>query len=715
LGAENVQPGKHVIIKQYQQTLDSVLISSVIIYNLFLEAPVHDPQLEAKAINTIRFLAADAVQRANSGHPGLPMGTAAMAYVLWTRHLKFTPEEPGWANRDRFILSAGHGSMLLYALLHLAGYDLPLEELKRFRQWESMTPGHPEYGDTPGVEATTGPLGQGFANGAGMGIAFEHLAEMYNRDEFSIYDNYIYSIVSDGDLMEGVASEAASLAGHLQLSRLVYLYDDNRISIDGSTDLTFTEDRAARFQAYGWHVVQVEDGNDLDAVDQAIIAAKADPRPSLIICRTHIGYGLPTKQDTSAAHGSPPGEEELAGAKDRLDWPQEPSFYIPEGVREIFLAAAQRGQEMYITWKEMMDRYKQDYSDLASVFARSQAGSLPVGLADHLPVFQPDKKGIATRASAGITLNALALVLPELIGGSADLTGSNKIAIKDEPYISAEARKGRYIHFGVREHGMGAILNGIALYGGLIPFGGTFLVFSDYLRPSIRLAAMMRQRVVYVFSHDSIGLGEDGPTHQPVEHLAALRVIPHLTMIRPADANEAAIAWLAALENTSGPTVLALSRQAVPTFDRGKYAPAEGLRRGAYVMADLGDGDPQVILMASGSEVSLIVAAGEELVAEGVAVRLLSFPSWELFNDQTEDYRREVMPPHIKARVAIEAGSTQGWHRWVGEGGAVIGIDRFGASAPYKVLYDHLGLTVEHVVKKAQQMLEKVKNTEGGS
>ncbi len=676
---------------------------------------MHDPQLEAKAINTIRFLAADAVQRANSGHPGLPMGTAAMAYVLWTRHLKFTPEEPGWANRDRFILSAGHGSMLLYALLHLAGYDLPLEELKRFRQWESMTPGHPEYGDTPGVEATTGPLGQGFANGAGMGIAFEHLAEMYNRDEFSIYDNYIYSIVSDGDLMEGVASEAASLAGHLQLSRLVYLYDDNRISIDGSTDLTFTEDRAARFRAYGWHVVQVEDGNDLDAVDQAIIAAKADPRPSLIICRTHIGYGLPTKQDTSAAHGSPPGEEELAGAKDRLDWPQEPSFYIPEGVREIFLAAAQRGQEMYITWKEMMDRYKQDYSDLASVFARSQAGSLPVGLADHLPVFQPDKKGIATRASAGITLNALALVLPELIGGSADLTGSNKIAIKDEPYISAEARKGRYIHFGVREHGMGAILNGIALYGGLIPFGGTFLVFSDYLRPSIRLAAMMRQRVVYIFTHDSIGLGEDGPTHQPVEHLAALRVIPHLTVIRPADANEAAIAWLAALENTSGPTVLALSRQAVPTFDRGKYAPAEGLRRGAYVMVDLGDGDPQVILMASGSEVSLIVAAGEELVAEGVAVRLVSFPSWELFNDQTEDYRREVMPPQIKARVAIEAGSTQGWHRWVGEGGAVIGIDRFGASAPYKVLYDHLGLTVEHVVKKAQQMLEKVKNTEGGS
>ncbi len=676
---------------------------------------MHDPQLEAKAINTIRFLAADAVQRANSGHPGLPMGTAAMAYVLWTRHLKFTPEEPGWANRDRFILSAGHGSMLLYALLHLAGYDLPLEELKRFRQWESMTPGHPEYGDTPGVEATTGPLGQGFANGVGMGIALEHLAEMYNRDEFSIYDNYIYSIVSDGDLMEGVASEAASLAGHLQLSRLVYLYDDNRISIDGSTDLTFTEDRAARFQAYGWHVVQVEDGNDLDAVDQAIIAAKADPRPSLIICRTHIGYGLPTKQDTSAAHGSPPGEEELAGAKDRLDWPQEPSFHIPEGVREIFLAAAQRGQDMYITWKEMMDRYKQDYSDLASVFARSQAGSLPVGLADHLPVFQPDKKGIATRASAGITLNALALVLPELIGGSADLTGSNMIAIKDEPYISAEARKGRYIHFGVREHGMGAILSGIALYGGLIPFGGTFLVFSDYLRPSIRLAAMMRQRVVYIFSHDSIGLGEDGPTHQPVEHLAALRVIPHLTVIRPADANEAAIAWLAALENTSGPTVLALSRQAVPTFDRGKYAPAEGLRRGAYVMADLGDGDPQVILMASGSEVSLIVAAGEELVAEGVAVRLLSFPSWELFNDQTEDYRREVMPPHIKARVAIEAGSTQGWHRWVGEGGAVIGIDRFGASAPYKVLYDHLGLTVEHVVKKAQQMLEKVKNTEGGS
>jgi transketolase len=642
------------------------------------------------------------------------MGTAAMAYVLWMRHLKFYPEEPRWANRDRFILSAGHGSMLLYALLYLTGYDLPLEELKRFRQLESMTPGHPEYGDTPGVESTTGPLGQGFANGVGMGIALEHQAVKYNREGFPIYDHYVYSIVSDGDLMEGVASEAASLAGHLRLGRLVYLYDDNRISIDGSTDLAFTEDRAARFDAYGWHVLNVEDGNDLEAVDQAITSAKADPRPSLIICRTHIGYGLPTKQDTAAAHGSPPGEEELAGAKDRLDWPQEPRFYIPDGVREIFLAASQRGQKAFNDWQSMMERYKQDHPDLSSTFLRCQAGILPESLSSHLPTFKPDRKGMATRASSGTTLNALASVLPELIGGSADLTDSNKTEIKGEPYISAEDREGRYIHFGVREHGMGAILNGMALYGGLIPFGGTFLVFSDYMRPSIRLAAMMRQRVIYIFSHDSVGVGEDGPTHQPVEHLAALRVIPHLTVIRPADANEVAVAWQTALENATGPTILTLSRQAVPTFDREKFAPADGLRRGAYVMADLGDGETQVILMASGTEVSLIVEAGEQLASEGIAVRLISFPSWELFGIQPEDYRQQVLPPNVRARVAIEAGSTQGWHKWVGDDGVVIGFDRFGASAPYKEIYDHLGLTVEHVVERTHQMLERAKNSEVG-
>jgi transketolase len=675
---------------------------------------VHDPQLEAQAINTIRFLAADAVQRANSGHPGLPMGTAAMAYVLWTRHLKFNPKEPSWPNRDRFILSAGHGSMLLYALLYLMGYDLPLEELKRFRQLESMTPGHPEYGDTPGVECTTGPLGQGFANGVGMGIAFEHLAAKHNREGFPIYDHYVYSIVSDGDLMEGVASEAASLAGHLRLGRLVYLYDDNRISIDGSTDLSFTEDRAARFIAYGWHVLHVEDGNDLEAVDQAITSAKADPRPSLIICRTHIGYGLPTKQDTAAAHGSPPGEEELAGAKDRLDWPQEPRFYIPDGVGEIFFAAAERGQKAFNDWQILMERYKQDHPDLSSTFLRRQAGILPESLSSHLPDFDPNRKGMATRASSGTTLNALAPILPELIGGSADLTDSNKTAIKGASYITAEDREGRYIHFGVREHGMGAILNGMALYGGLIPFGGTFLVFSDYLRPSIRLAAMMRQRVIYIFSHDSVGVGEDGPTHQPIEHLASLRAIPHLTVIRPADANEVAIAWLTALENMTGPTVLALSRQAVPTFDREKFAPAVGLRQGAYVMADLGDGEVQVILMASGTEVSLIVEAGEQLAAEGLAVRLVSFPSWELFKSQPKEYRHQVLPPNVRARVAIEAGSTQGWHRWVGDDGVVIGIDRFGASAPYKEIFGYLGLTVEHIVKKAHQMLEGAKKPEVG-
>lgn len=673
--------------------------------------------LDNRAINTIRFLAADAVQQARSGHPGLPLGAAAMAYALWSRHLKFDPADPAWPDRDRFVLSAGHGSAMLYALLHLYGYDLPLEDIRRFRQWGSKTPGHPEYGLAPGVETTTGPLGQGFANGVGMAIAAERLAAQYNRPGFPVVDHHIYAIVSDGDLMEGVASEAASLAGHLRLGRLVYLYDDNRITIDGSTDITFTEDRAARFRAYGWHVVHVDDGNDVDAVDHALTEAKADPRPSLIVCRTHIGYGLPTKQDTAAAHGEPPGDEELNGAKAKLGWPVEPRFLVPDDVRAHLREQAERGRQAHHAWREMMGRYRQAHPDLASQFERTQSGDLPEELAlrararwaAKVPEFEPDPKGLATRAASGKVLNALAPALPELMGGSADLTTSNQTAIKGEGDFSAEVRANRYLRFGVREHAMGAILSGMALHRGLIPYGGTFLVFSDYMRPAIRLAAMMGLHVIYVFTHDSIGLGEDGPTHQPIEHLTALRAIPNLTVIRPADANETREAWLFALNHKEGPTALALTRQAVPTLDRRELASAQGLLRGAYVLADLGRGKPEVILMASGSEVAIVLEAGKRLAAQGRGVRLVSFPSWELFARQPAAYQRKVLPPEISARVAVEAGRSLGWERWVGERGIVIGIERFGASAPYQELYRQFGLTPEAVVRAARKLLTKPK------
>lgn len=664
-----------------------------------------DPELTKRAINTIRFLAADAVQRANSGHPGLPMGNASIAYALWTRHMRYDPTDPAWPNRDRFILSAGHGSMLLYAMLHLTGYDLPMEQIKRFRQWGSHTPGHPEYGEAPGVETTTGPLGQGFANGVGMAAGMEREAAFYNRDGFPIVDHYIYAIVSDGDLMEGVASEAASLAGHLKLGRLIYLYDDNHISIDGSTDLAFTEDRAARFQAYGWHIERVADVEDQLELDRAIEAARADPRPSLIVCPTHIGYGLPTKQDTAAAHGEPPGDEELDGAKQRLGWPVEPRFLVPDDVAQHFHQSTERGRSARAEWMELLAGYRQAHPEPADIWERTRANRLPDGLPAALPEFEADPKGMATRASSGKTLNALASHIPELIGGSADLTGSNKTDVKGEPAFSAEDRSGRYLHFGVREHAMGAMMNGIALYGGLIPYGGTFLIFSDYMRPSIRLAALMGLRVIYVFTHDSIGLGEDGPTHQAVEHLAALRAIPNLTLIRPADANETAQAWLAALQNTAGPTALALTRQSVATLDRGEFGDASGLQRGAYVLADLGDADPQLILMASGSEVGLIVEAGRRLAENGTGVRLVSFPSWELFEQQEASYREQVLPPQIVARIAIEAAVPQGWERWVGERGVAIGMHRFGASAPYEEIYQQLGLTADRIVEDAQALI----------
>ncbi len=665
-----------------------------------------DTDISTQSINTIRFLAADAVQKANSGHPGLPMGVAPLAYVLWTRHMNYDPQDPLWPNRDRFVLSAGHGSMLLYAMLHLAGYDVSMDEIQRFRQWGSITPGHPEHGETPGVETTTGPLGQGFANGVGMALAAEHLAATFNREDFQILDHHVYAIVSDGDLMEGMASEAASLAGHLRLGRLIYLYDDNRISIDGSTELTFTENRAARFEAYGWHLAFVEDAHKLDEVDRAIATARSDPRPSLIVCRTHIGYGLPTKQDTAAAHGEPPGIEELNGAKEALGWPLEPMFHVPDEVREHFTESTRRGKEKHQEWLKLMDAYRSALPDAAEVWERTLAGTLPADLEEKIPRFEPDEKGLATRASSGKVLNALAKELPELIGGSADLTGSNKTDIKGEQPFTREHRSGRYIHFGVREHGMGGILNGIALYGGLIPYGGTFLVFSDYMRPTIRLAALMRQRVIYVFTHDSIGLGEDGPTHQPVEQLPSLRTIPNLTVIRPGDANETAYAWLAAVQRSTGPTALALTRQSVPTLDRETYAPADGLMRGAYVLADLGDKTPELILLASGSELGLIVEAGNQLAANGRNVRIVSFPSWELFEEQTQDYRAEVIPESVTARIAVEAATPFGWERWVGDRGLVLGINRFGASAPYEEIYQNLGLTVEKIVEEADRLLD---------
>ena len=663
------------------------------------------PQFEEKAINTIRFLSADGVQKANSGHPGLPMGAAVLAYVIWTRFLKHHPANPAWPDRDRFILSGGHGSMLLYSLLHLTGYDLPLEELKKFRQWGSRTPGHPEYGLTPGVETTTGPLGQGFANGVGMAIAEAHLAAQFNRPGFEMINHFIYAIVTDGDLMEGVASEAASLAGHLRLGKLIYLYDDNRISIDGSTDLAFTEDRAKRFEAYGWQVIRNVDGLSIREVESAIRKARRDSRPSLILCRTHIGYGLPTRQDTAKAHGEPPGEEELRGAKQKLGWPLEPDFYIPEDVLQFFRSALRTGQRAERKWQRLFNAYQQTHPDLAAELKRRLAGELPEGWDHNLPEFPADPKGMATRAASGKVINALAERLPELIGGSADLTPSNNTWINNSPSFQADNRLGRNFHFGVREHGMGAIVNGMTLHGGVIPYAGTFLVFSDYMRPAVRISALSHIPSIWVYTHDSIGLGEDGPTHQPVEHLATLRAIPNLIVIRPADANEVREAWIAAIRNRHQPTAFALTRQAVPVLDRSTFAPASGLQRGAYVLADLGGAKPQIILMASGSEVALIVDAGYTLAAEGYNVRLVSFPSWELFEQQDQSYRDEVLPPSIKRRLAVEAGVAQGWHRYVGDQGRIISIERFGASAPYKKIYEEFGLTAANILKEARNLL----------
>ncbi len=653
--------------------------------------------LQTRAINTIRFLSADGVQQANCGHPGLPMGAAAMAFTIWTKHLRHNPRNPKWAGRDRFILSGGHGSMLLYSLLHLTGYDLPLDELKNFRQWGSITPGHPEYGLTPGVEVTTGPLGQGFSSGVGMAIASVHLAANFNQRGHEIIDSYIYAIVTDGDLMEGIASEASSLAGHLSLGRLIYLYDDNHISIDGSTDLAFTEDRAARFNAYGWHVLTVEDGNDVDAIDKAIEAAKADPRPSLILCRTIIGFGAPNRQGTSKAHGEPLGDEELNAAKDNLEWRKEPRFFIPDDVLEFYRKAVVSGRELEIDWKMRFDAYKRLHPAYGSELERRLSDKLPEGWASALPTFPADSKGMATRAASGKAINALAVKLPELIGGSADLAPSNNTKIDGSPSFQKNSYAGRNFHFGVREHAMGAVLNGMAIFGGVIPYGGTFLVFADYMRASIRLAAISHYPSIFVFTHDSVGLGEDGPTHQPVEQLMSLRLIPNLVVLRPADANETTEAWRVAISRRDGPTVLVLTRQNLPIFER---TPAtSNVEKGAYVLKDFGA--PEIILIASGSEVCLVMDAAQKLADEGKGVRVVSFPSWELFEKQDEAYRESVLPKNIQKRLAVEAGASLGWERYAK---SVIGIDRYGASAPYKIIFEKLGFTVENVVAKAKEL-----------
>ena len=668
--------------------------------------------LDQLCINTIRTLALDAVQQAKSGHPGLPMGAAPMAYVLWTRFLRHNPRHPKWANRDRFLLSAGHGSMLLYALLYLTGYDLSLDEIKRFRQWRSKTPGHPENVLTPGVEVTTGPLGQGFANGVGMAIGQAHLAARFNRPDFPLLDHYIYAIVSDGDLMEGVAAEAASLAGHLKLGKLIYLYDNNRVTIDGSTDLAFTEDVVRRFEAYGWHTQTVEDGNDLDAIERAIREAQAvTDRPSLISVHTIIGYGLPT-QGTHKAHSDPPGEEAVREAKRRLGLPEDRTFYVPEEALAHFRKAVERGAQLEAEWNALVEEYERAYPELAREWKLTMSSELPEDWERHLPSFA-DAKPMATRQASGEVINAIAPAIPMLIGGSADLTGSNNTEIKSSHDFQPGAYDGRNIHFGVREHAMGACLTGISLNGGLIPFGGTFLVFSDYMKASIRLAALSEVQVIYVFTHDSIGLGEDGPTHQPVEQLAGLRAIPHLYVIRPADPHEVREAWRIAILRRHAPTALALSRQKVPVIDRQRYASAEGLRRGAYILAEAADDKgaattPELILMATGSEVHLALEAREALQKERIRTRVVSFPCWELFEDQDEIYRNDVLPPQVTARLAIEAGARLGWDRYVGPTGDVISLDRFGASAPGEIVLRELGFNVENVIARARRVLDEV-------
>ena len=664
-----------------------------------------DTDLEQLCIDTIRVLAMDAVQRAVSGHPGTAMALAPLAYVLWQRHLRYNPANPDWFGRDRFVLSCGHACMLLYATLYLTGYDLSLDDIKQFRQWHSRTPGHSEYGPTPGVEATTGPLGQGVGNAVGMALAEAHLAGIFNRPGHQIVDHCTYFVASDGDLMEGVSHEACSLAGHLKLGHLIGIYDDNRITIDGATSLTWSDDTAQRFEAYGWHVQRVADGNDVGALDAALSAARrAADRPSLVIVRTHIAYGSPHKQDTPEAHGSPLGEEEVKLTKQRLGWPSLEPFHVPEESLAYWRRARERGARLEAEWQGKYEAYRRAHPELAAELERRLNGRLPDDWDADLPAFTA-KDAQATRAASAKVLNAIAVKLPEVIGGSADLAGSTQVVFKDGGDVAAGNWHAKNIHFGVREHGMGAILNGLALHGGVRPVGSTFLIFSEYMRPSIRLAALSGLPAIYVFSHDSIGLGEDGPTHQPVEQLASLRAIPNLTVIRPADPTEAVEAWRVAVRHRHGPVALVLTRQTVPVIDRSKYAPASGLRHGAYVLAEPPAGKPALLLIATGSEVELALGAHERLTAAGVAARLVSMPSMELFAAESPEYRDTVLLPSVRARLAVEAASPQPWYRWVGDHGAVLGLERFGASAPYPRLYREFGITVDGVVRRARELL----------
>ena len=660
-----------------------------------------------RSIDTIRTLSMDAVQAANSGHPGTPMALAPLAYVLWERHLRHDPNDPAWPDRDRFILSAGHASMLLYSMLHLTGYDLALEELRNFRQWGSRTPGHPEYRHTPGVETTTGPLGQGFANGVGMALAERHLARLYNRPDHAVIDHHTYVICSDGDLMEGVASEAASLAGHLGLGKLICFWDDNGITIEGKTDLAFSEDVLGRFEAYGWHTARVDDGNDLEAMDAAIREAKAEGRPSMIAVRTVIGYGSPAKAGSADAHGAPLGEEEVAATKRNLGWPEEEFFLVPDEVRQHMGAAAERGREWHQGWRERWSAYEGAYPELAARLTAALRMELPDGWDAELPAWSAGDKPMATRKASGQVLNAIAARVPWLIGGSADLAPSNNTVIDGGGDLQAETPEGRNLHFGVREHGMGGVMNGLSLHGGVRPYGATFLIFSDYMRPPIRLAALMELPTIYVFTHDSVGLGEDGPTHQPIEQLSTLRAIPGLVDLRPADASETREAWRFAMENTDGPVFMALTRQNVPHLDRDRLASADGLHRGAYVLAEAEGGDPEVILIATGSEVALALEARSILADEGVRARVVSMPSWTIFARQPREYRDDVLPPQIRARVAVEAGSTVGWHRWVGIDGNVVGISRFGASAPAQEVFREYGFTPADVAGRVRSLLSR--------
>ena len=661
-------------------------------------------ELDELCVQTIRFLSMEAVQKAKSGHPGMPMGMAPAAYVLWTKHLRHNPSNPRWHNRDRFILSAGHGSALLYSLLHLAGYDISLDELKDFRQWGSNTPGHPEYDPQRGVEVTTGPLGQGISNAVGMAIAQKYLANYFNRDGFPIIDYKIYVIASDGDLQEGVASEASSLAGHLGLDNLIVVYDDNHITIDGDTDLAFTEDRAKRYEAYGWYVQEVGgDGNDMAAFEKAVENAKNEKaRPSIIKLRTHIAYGSPNKQDTAGAHGAPLGDDEIRLIKENFGWDPEKSFYVPEEVSPHMRKAVEKGAKAQKAWDKMFADYAKTYPELAQQLRDAAAGKLPVKLDDILPKFEAGTS-VATRKASGKVLDALMPKLPFVLGGSADLTPSNKTRFADAENFQKDTRDGRYIHYGIREHAMGAIMNGISVSGLARAYGGTFLVFSDYMRAAIRVAAMSKYPTIFVFTHDSIGIGEDGPTHQPVEQLAALRAIPNLLVFRPADANETARAWKFALENRDGPVALLLTRQGLTVLDQGKYGPAANLSKGAYVLA--GADKPDVLLLASGSEVGIALEAAEKLAAEKIAAQVVSMPCWELFDKQSQEYKDSVIPPNVKARVGIEAGIELGWSKWLGEKGIFIGMSSFGASAPAKVCFEKFGITAENVIKAAKKSI----------